>query len=303
MIFLNRRGFSTYIRCPRCEFVLRCGHCDISLTYHRKDATALCHYCGESAEPPDVCPECAFTGIRYSGVGTERVAATAQKVWPEAVVRRMDSDSMRRRTAMAETLAEFREGKTDILVGTQMIAKGHDFPNVTVVGVVDADTALNFPDFRAAERTFQLICQVAGRAGRSAKGGHVVIQTRSPDHYAIRYASKYDFEGFAAEELAARRRLGYPPFGKLARVLCTGTDNAKTADVARQVADLASGCNGVQVLGPAPAPIERIKDRWRWHILIKAPEAEAAEKAVRILAEMKPRGTRVMIDVDPMSLL
>ena len=303
MIFLNRRGFSTLVRCPRCGFALRCSRCDISLTYHKATSRAVCHYCGLETDPPEECPECKFPGIRYMGVGTEKIVDVAERIWPRAVVRRMDSDSMRRRTALEEILSAFRAGEIDILVGTQMIAKGHDFPNVTVVGIVDADTALNFPDFRAAERTFQLICQVAGRAGRSEKGGHVVIQTHNVDHYAIRYASVYDFEGFAEKELAARRQLGYPPFGKLARVLCTAKDQNKAAAAAEVIADRARKCPDIQVLGPAPAPIEKIKEKWRWHILIKAADALAIENAVRLVRAQRVRGAQVIVDVNPMSVL
>ncbi len=210
---------------------------------------------------------------------------------------------MRRRTALVEMLSAFRTGEIDILVGTQMIAKGHDFPNVTVVGIVDADTALNFPDFRAAERTFQLICQVAGRAGRSEKGGHVVIQTHNSDHYAIRYASAYDFEGFAKKELASRRELGYPPFGKLARILCTAKDPKKAASAAEVAAERARKCVDVQVLGPAPAPIERVKEKWRWHVLLKAPESAVIENAIRSVCAKRVRGAQTIVDVDPMSVL
>lgn len=303
MIFLNRRGFSTVVRCPRCGFVLRCSQCDISLTYHKASERTVCHYCGLGGDPPQVCPECAFRGIKYMGVGTEKVAAAAEKTWERAVVRRMDSDSMRRRSALGELLTAFRAGEVDILVGTQMIAKGHDFPNVTVVGIIDADTALNFPDFRAAERTFQLICQVAGRAGRSERGGHVVIQTHNPNHYAVRYASVYDFDGFAEKELEARRELGYPPFGRLARLLCIGTDEDKVAKAAQVVADRARECAGIQVLGPAPAPIAKVKGNWRWHVLLKAASAEAVVDAVRSVGKERVRGSRLIVDVDPMSLL
>lgn len=303
MIFLNRRGFSTLVRCPRCGFALRCSRCDISLTYHKETSRAVCHYCGLETDPPAECPECAFPGIRYIGVGTEKVVAIAKRVWPKAAIGRMDSDSMRRRTALPEMLSAFRSGEIDMLVGTQMIAKGHDFPNVTVVGIVDADTALNFPDFRAAERTFQLICQVAGRAGRSEKGGHVVIQTHNPDHYAIRHAAVYDFEGFAERELAARRELRYPPFGKLARILCMAKDKDKAAAAARQAAERAGICPDIQVLGPAPAPIERVKEKWRWHVLLKTPKPAAIENAVRSVCARRIRGAEMIVDVDPMSLL
>jgi primosomal protein N' (replication factor Y) len=303
MIFLNRRGFSTLVKCPRCGFALRCSRCDISLTYHKSSSRALCHYCGLEADPPKECPECKFPGIRYMGVGTEKVADIAGKVWPRATIRRMDSDSMKKRTALGEILSEFKAGKIDILVGTQMIAKGHDFPDVTVVGVVDADTALSFPDFRAAERTFQLICQVAGRAGRSEKGGHVVIQTHNPDHYAIQYAAEYDFEKFAEKELAARRALGYPPFGKLARILCTAKDQESAAKAAEIAAGRARGYLGIQVLGPAPAPIERVKEKWRWHVLLKAPLEMCIEDVVRSICEERIRGAQIVVDVDPVSVL
>ncbi len=303
MLFLNRRGFSTVVRCPRCGHVLRCVNCEISMTYHKAASRAVCHYCGSETDPPSACPECGFAGVKYMGVGTEKVAAAAEKVWDRAVVRRMDSDTMKKRTALGELLSAFRAGEVDILVGTQMIAKGHDFPNVTVVGIVDADTILTFPDFRAAERTFQLACQVAGRAGRSEKGGHVVIQTDNPEHYAIRYAAVYDFDGFAHEELAARKDLGYPPFGRLARLLCSGEDEERVSAAAVEAAARARDCADVQVLGPAPAPIAKVKGHWRWHVLLKSPDAGAIGRAVRSVGEKPVRGTRMIVDVDPMSLL
>ncbi|MGB2936619.1 MAG: primosomal protein N', partial [Phycisphaerae bacterium] len=214
ILFLNRRGWATHLFCVRCGWVLRCSDCDVGMTYHAKRAVAVCHYCGRTAKPPERCPACSAETINYWGTGTQRVEEEVLKKFPDIRLGRMDSDAMRKRGGHESVLAAFRDGEIDVLLGTQMVAKGLDFPNVTVVGVINADTALSLPDFRANERTFQLICQVAGRAGRGPKGGLVFIQTFQPDHLAIQLAAKHDYEAFARDELQSRRARGYPPFGR-----------------------------------------------------------------------------------------
>jgi len=308
ILFLNRRGFSTFIQCSRCGYVLKCRQCDISMVYHRAREVALCHYCGASVQPPADCPDCGFKGIKYFGAGTERIEDDVRQVFETARVDRMDSDVMRRRGEYRRILGGFRKGEIDILIGTQMIAKGLDFPNVTLVGVINADVALHLPDLRASERTFQLVAQVAGRTGRGPKGGRVVVQTFSPDHYSITAAAAHDYRTFADRELGLRRELGYPPFGRLVRVLVTGTDQGKVLDKAEEIGavlreHLAESQGSV--LGPALAPIGQIKGRHRWHLLVKARSA-AVVRDLLTAADDVLAGTgrvQVAVDVDPLALL
>jgi len=307
ILFLNRRGLNTYISCPRCGFVLRCKRCDVSLVLHRgKPDVARCHHCGHEAQPPEACPSCGLPGIKYRGSGTERVEEEVKSLFRDVGVARMDSDSMGAKGSYDKVLEAFRAGKTRILLGTQMLVKGLDFPNVTLVGVINADTSINMPDFRASERTFQFIAQVAGRAGRGPKGGRVLVQTFSPDHPCIRDAARHDYEAFARRELEERRRHGYPPFTRLARLLFEGrnaglTQARCTATVAAIRA--AGRGKGVSVLGPAPAPIPRIKDRARWHALVKAPDAGSLHAALAGLDRRRAEGVELTVDVDPVSLL
>ncbi|MCY3023160.1 MAG: primosomal protein N' [Planctomycetota bacterium] len=316
ILFMNRRGFATVITCLRCGYTEKCGQCDITLTSHRLGAAPhghreilTCHYCGIAKPVPEFCGGCGAPGVKHWGVGTERVENEVRKVFPGARVARMDSDTMTRRTAYLETLGSFRAGKTDILVGTQMIAKGLDFPNVTLVGVVLADTALHMPDFRSRERTFQLLAQVAGRAGRSAKGGRVVIQTHLPQDPAIRAAVQHDYEAFSLQELQERRAYGYPPYTRLARVLIRGKDQGATRRAAHEVADaLRAACptTGVTILGPAEPPIAKLEGFHRQHILLKAGDGDAlaallAGPAGDVLAKLK--GASAAVDVDPLAML
>ncbi|HYF01036.1 MAG TPA: primosomal protein N' [Planctomycetota bacterium] len=308
LLFLNRRGFLTHVSCPRCGWFLHCGRCDVALTYHRQSDRALCHYCGDAAPMPSSCPACAFGKLQQYGLGTERIEAEIRREFPQFAVARMDSDSMRTRQDYAESIGDFWGGRTDVLVGTQMIAKGMDVPDVTLVGVVSADTAFHVPDFRAAERTFQLVTQVAGRTGRGPKGGRVVVQTHYPQHPAMKAAAAYDLEGFLEHELEARRDLKYPPFGSLVRVLVHGTDPARVEKAAFKAGeDLRKALEGTeaQVLGPALAPMSKLKGRTRMHLLLKAPRLEPVLPRLRTCAAGFPgdRTLQVAIDVDPLSLL
>ncbi len=237
ILLLNRRGFSTHIQCPACGHVVRCPECDIALTHHRTQQIALCHYCDYEVPAPAKCPECGFAGIRYSGLGTQRLEAEVRARFPNVLCLRMDADAMQAHGSHERALAAFRSGKVRILLGTQMIAKGLDFPNVTLVGVINADTALHLPDFRAAERTFQLVTQVAGRTGRGPKGGRVLVQTFSPDHPAIQAAVRHDYAAFAAGELPMRQMLRYPPFARMVRLVIRGPIEPVTAEFARYVAE------------------------------------------------------------------
>jgi len=308
LLFLNRRGFSTFIHCTRCGYVLTCKNCDITLTYHRKENIALCHYCNRVIPPPEVCPDCGAATVKFLGAGTEKVEAEMKKMFPRYSVERMDSDALRTRESYREVLERFASGETRILVGTQMIAKGLDFPNVTVVGVISADTALNLPDFRSGERTFQLIAQVAGRTGRGPKGGVVIVQAYTPEHYSVECSSRHDFDSFAAQELEHRRQLRYPPFGRAARVLLRGRDEKKVAAKAESVAaklrENADACR-CTVLGPVPCPISMIKSNYRFHVIIKSVGSrnlhallDAADKETATTSAVI-----VAVDIDPMSML
>ena len=259
ILLLNRRGFSTHIQCPACGHVVRCEDCDIALTHHRSKEIALCHYCDYEVPAPTECPKCEFGGIRYTGLGTQRLEAEVQRRFPGVPCLRMDTDTMRGHGSHERALAAFRCGKVRILLGTQMIAKGLDFPDVTLVGVINADTALHLPDFRAAERTFHLVTQVAGRTGRGEKGGRVLVQTYSPEHPAIRAAVRHDFAAFAAEELPIREMLRYPPFTEMIRLVIRGPKEQSTgefaADLAKRLgAALEDEGAAARLLGPAPAP-------------------------------------------------
>ncbi len=308
ILFLNRRGFSTLILCPSCKSAIRCERCSVALTWHRARGRAECHYCREDRVPPERCPECSRPGLRYMGVGTEKVEEVIAKLYPGFRTARMDGDTMRGRDAHARLLADLHEGEVDLLVGTQMVAKGHDVPNVTLVGVISADTCLQLKDFRSAERTFQLVAQVAGRAGRGGSPGRVVVQTYNPGHYAIRFACAHDFEGFAQRELELRRQLRYPPFGRLLRVLVEGDPEScvkQCAEEIRKSFDAELTGKGLEFLGPAAAPIARIDQRWRWHILVKGQKpSQLREAAVLVEGKFKGGKTwRVTLDVDPMSML
>ena len=310
ILFLNRRGYSPFIKCPRCGYSLECGRCEITLNYHRHINVVKCHYCGLERRPPPRCPECGNEQIRYGGTGTERVENAVQEMFPDTGILRMDSDTMKTRTAHEETLGEFREGRAQILVGTQMIAKGLDFPSVTTVGVVNSDVSLHLPDFRSRERTFQLLAQVAGRTGRGAAGGRVILQTFLPDDPSIQAAAKHDYERFAEKELQMRRRLRYPPFARMVRFICRGRD---LKAIERYMKDLVDRIkllsqeaeDGSQVLGPAPAPIARIKRRHPQHALMKCPNSTSAHKMLEKLEGHLdgPSGAKVVVDVDPLSML
>lgn len=310
ILFLNKRGFSPFVSCPRCGYVLRCDRCDIALTYHKRYHLALCHYCHGEAQPPEECPDCNGPKMNYFGLGTERIEDEINKYFPEYKSMRMDSDTMKGHDVHEKAFRALKNGEIDILIGTQMIAKGLDFPNVTLVGVISADTILNLPDFRACERTFQLLSQVAGRTGRGDKGGRVVIQSFNPNQYSILAAASHDYEGFADRELEYRRSLGYPPFGVMARIVYSGRskDSVRkrallTAEMLRDIA----GGNGerLDVLGPAPAPISRIRNNFRWHLTLKAASYDGLVDALNRVGGGRGTsgGVREIIDVDPYNML
>jgi len=308
ILFLNRRGFATHLFCVRCGYVAKCPDCDVGMTYHAKAGVMQCHYCGQKAPPPEACPACGAETINYWGTGTQRVEDEVQRKFPDIRLGRMDTDAMRRRGGHESILSAFRDGEIDILLGTQMVAKGLDFPNVTVVGVINADVALSLPDFRANERTFQLITQVAGRAGRGPQGGEVFVQTFRPEHLTIQLAARHDYQTFARDELAARRRLGYPPFGRLARIIVRSQQRQKAHEAIQAVAGRLiepARVAGITVLGPQPCPIAKLSRFWRYHLLLKAPSARALLHFFDgIRADLSPPGNiQMAIDVDPQSTL
>ena len=310
ILLLNRRGFSTTIQCPACGQVVNCPDCDIALTHHRASDRAVCHYCDFQTTPPANCPDCDFEGIRYGGLGTQRLEAEVRARFPDYPCLRMDSDSMQKMGSHEEAFAKFRAGEIKILVGTQMIAKGLDFPNVTLVGVINADTALHFPDFRAAERTFQLVTQVAGRTGRSKRGGRVLVQTLSPEHPAIQAATRHDYRQFAAQELPARQQFNYPPYASMIRIIVRGQDPDPCERFAKQIADslqrvmTALGVNG-RTLGPAPAPIAKLRGKLRYHLLVLSSDFDKLHTAVKQATDgtQPPDGVQWVIDVDPWDML
>ena len=310
ILLLNRRGFSTSIQCPQCGHVVKCDDCDIALTHHREKDHVRCHYCDYQATAPARCPECQFDAIRYAGLGTQKLEAEVRRRFPEASVLRMDSDSMQRPGSHEQALAQFRAGAVQILVGTQMIAKGLDFPNVTLVGVINADTALHFPDFRSAERTFQLVTQVAGRTGRGDKGGRVLVQTFSPEHPAIQAAARHDYSAFAANELPIRQQFGYPPYGRMIRLVVQGPQEKTAEDFSEQLSDqlataIAQSVETVRLLGPAAAPISKLRGRFRFHLLLQAANGKTLRSLVAATVQgiKCPGDLQLMIDVDPLSLL
>ncbi|MEZ6006628.1 MAG: primosomal protein N' [Planctomycetota bacterium] len=307
ILFHNRRGYATSVACPRCGHVLACSHCSVSLTYHRSGHSAICHLCGHGERLPPACPECALPTMDFHGLGTQTIEEELARRLPDARVERMDSDTMTRRGSHESVLERFGRGEIDVLLGTQMIAKGLDFPNVLLVGVVAADTLLALPDFRSAERTFDLLAQVAGRAGRGERGGRVVIQTRRPDHAAIRLAADEDMAAFAERELADRKLFGYPPHRRLLRVLVRARDEARADEHAQLARDalVAGAVNTTQILGPAAPLRAKIQGWHRRHVLVKATDHREIGRLLDVLRSLPrpPKGIEIAWDVDPLSLV
>jgi primosomal protein N' (replication factor Y) len=310
ILLLNRRGFSTHIQCFKCGNVEKCRRCDISLVHHRDRNVAICHFCDLEVPPPEQCSKCGEATMNFHGLGTERLEQEVRAKFTGYACQRMDTDSMRGRGSHERVLSAFRRGEMKILLGTQMIAKGLDFPGVTLVGVVNADTALNIPDFRASERTFQLVAQVAGRTGRGELPGRVLVQTFAPGHPAIQAATRHDFVAFAASELPHRREHGYPPYAHLARVIVRSTREPAAKSYSEALANrlnaiVAGGPTGLRVLGPAPAPVTRVKNFFRYHFQLQGPEEIALAQFLRptIAAAPPPRHVEIAVDVDPLAML
>ena len=306
ILFLNRRGFATFVLCRACGHSFRCPHCAVSLTYHRHSDRLTCHYCGYVRRVPEACPECKTNGaIVRKGLGTERVADAIAAEFPQARVARLDRD-VASGAKIEAVLARVARREVDILVGTQMVTKGHDFPGVTLVGVLCADTGLDLPDFRASERTFQLLAQVAGRAGRGERAGRVIVQTYRPGASAVVAAAAHDYVRFFEAESTSRGELGYPPHGRLIAVRIDGGDEHAVAGAARKLADVgeAMGLAGVELRGPVPAPLEKLRNRTRWQIWLRGTDRAALRRVARAMAATDvATGVRVVLDVDPMSSL
>ena len=307
ILFLNRRGFSTSMICEACGHVCTCPDCSISLTYHRAAERLVCHICGHSAKAPKACPKCYDPKIRFSGMGTQKVEETLKKIFPKARIARMDADSMTRKDAYRETLGAFKEGKIDILVGTQMIAKGLHFPNVTLVGIVNADLGLHVPDFRAGERTFQLLTQVAGRAGRGEMEGEVYVQTFTPFSPSIQFARHHDFQGFMEQEMEFREKFAYPPFGRMVMITLRGTVRERVEFSAQTLSRKlkAAAAQDIAVSEGVPAPLEKAKTYYRFQVSLRGPSSlKLARLAKEVLSVLTmPEDVFVAVDVDPLHLM
>jgi primosomal protein N' (replication factor Y) len=309
VLLLNRRGFSSFVMCRECGYVAKCPNCDISLTLHMDSHSLRCHYCGHEEAIPHICPSCQSRKIRYYGTGTEKVEQTLKAVLPQARVLRMDVDTTRRKGAHGRILKQFGDGDADILLGTQMIAKGLDFPNVTLVGVINADTALGLPDFRASERTFQLLTQVSGRAGRADKPGQVLIQTYNPDHYAIQLAQHHDYERFFAMEMHMRHEGNYPPYFFTFKLTVSHEDEDKAAKAVYRLADMLKGHLSDQaiILGPTRGAIARVKRRYYYQIVIKYKKEPALKASLEEMLETTQissrSGYQIAFDREPLSFI
>ena len=310
LVLLNRRGFSTFLLCRSCGHRAACPNCDVTLTYHKSEARLTCHYCGHQERVPRACQNCEGAFIHYVGEGTEQIEAVLKERYPQLRIARLDRDTTRKRGAFERLLGQFAIGDLDLMVGTQMIAKGHDFHNVTLVCVISVDAGLSIPDFRSAERTFQLLTQVAGRAGRGEEPGRVILQSYHPEHYALEYARDQVYEKFYEHEIHFRQEMRYPPFVALINILIHHSEYAKAATVAAEFARLlktADAERALRILGPAPAPISRIKGEHRLQVLIKTKNRRVAREALDVaMLGLKEAGydlRMLNVEVDPVSLM
>ncbi len=310
ILFLNRRGFSTFVICRDCGYTMKCPECNIALTYHSRNERLICHYCGFTVRNPEKCPSCESKNIRHFGVGTQKIEEEIRNKFPESSVIRMDIDTIGYKNAHEEILNRFKNEKIDIMVGTQMIAKGHDFPNVTLVGVLAADSMLNTGDFRANERTFQLLTQVAGRAGRGDKAGRVIVQTYNTEEYSILAACRQDFISFYSQEILIRERLGYPPFNNIGVVTFSGRKDRRVFELAKNTKEILSDENSADftVLGPSRCPIPKIAGKYRWRMVVKAGDREYLTDRLTVLSDkvwktIKDEDISMSIDINPYNML
>ena len=306
LLLLNRRGYAPFLLCHDCGAALRCPNCDITLTYSQVQRSLRCHYCDFHQSPPNSCERCSGVRLLPEGMGTERLEEEIRQNFPDARVARMDRDTTSRKGAHHRLVEQMMAGEIDVLIGTQMIAKGHDFPAVTLVGVLNADTALNLPDFRSAERVFSLLSQVAGRAGRGDRPGRVMIQTYAADNYALDYVARHDYKGFAELELSQRQALAYPPFGYLVHLVLSGNDENKVHSAAEQICvNLTPGAADVEILGPAPCLLPRLRNKHRVQILLKSKQRDPLRRKIEQLGRFRsklPAGVVLTIDVDPVDM-
>lgn len=305
LLFLNKRGFDTFLVCADCGYNFRCPNCAVSLKNHAAEGVIKCHYCNYSQKALPACPTCSGNRILSYGVGTQKLEAEIKKLFPDSRIQRMDSDTTKAKGAQEKILQRLGQREIDILVGTQMITKGHDFPFITLVGVISADTSLNVPDFRAGEKTFQQLTQVAGRGGRGATPGRVIIQTFNPQHYALKHVQNHDYKSFYEEEIAFRKDLKYPPFGRIINLRLSATKKENLFDQAKLLGNMAKKMSSrygynVQIIGPAESPLAKIKNRWRWQMLLKSENSNALHQLAReLLQKMRKSTVKITIDVDP----
>jgi primosomal protein N' (replication factor Y) len=316
LLFLNRRGFASYPVCAACGEALKCRNCDITLTLHQKDNAYKCHLCGFSLPSVAVCGNCGSASIKRLGMGTEKIETTIKGLFPEARVARMDRDTMTRKGALVKLLKGLRNQETDILIGTQMVAKGHDFPNITLVGIICADLSLSFPDFRAGELTFQVLAQVAGRAGRGERPGRVILQTYSPDHFSVTAATDHDFMKFYNQEISFRKAFKYPPFSRMIQLKISGRDREKTRQQAVAIGKMCDAlkkqnsdfAQWIDILGPIEAPISKKANRFRWQMIVKSEGIDLLHRFVRTLIfenglHLSGNPVKIAIDVDPFFMM
>ena len=307
ILFLNRRGYSQTVICRDCGYVAKCENCDVSLTYHSEENCLKCHYCGAKYHMLPACPECGGTHIRYVGTGTQKIEGELKSLYPSARILRMDNDTTNGKEGHYKILKQFSERKADILVGTQMVAKGHDFPAVTLVGILDADMSLHFSDYRSGERTFQLVTQVAGRSGRAEEKGEVVLQTFDPDNYILRFATQYDYEGFYEHEIAMRAATMFPPFAKIVRVMVSGGNEKETLSALKEVYDRLNGVyrehsESFLIFNKMHAPIKYIKNSFRYQVLMRLTDASVLKEIYAACAEVKPKNVLVWVEENPANL-
>ncbi len=307
ILFLNRRGYASFVLCRSCGEVIKCDNCDISMTYHHDKDKLICHYCGAARKVPKYCPNCSSKYIKDFGIGTERIEKEVKKLFPEAVVARMDHDTTTKKGSHRKILNKLENNEIDILIGTQMVAKGHDYPNISLVGVITADTIMNLPDFRSSERTFQLMTQVAGRTGRGKKQGKVAIQTYNPEHYSILAAKEHDYDYFYEQEIILRKALKYPPFTNLVNITVVHQKKNKAEKAAKKLYNHLKGYKINKMVGPSPAPIERIRGRYRVQLLLKfsdiADRTNVLNKLKEEFLKNMSMNVKYNIDVDPISML
>jgi primosomal protein N' (replication factor Y) (superfamily II helicase) len=313
LIFLNRRGFSNFLQCGACGYVVRCSYCSVTLTFHKNQKSACCHHCNFRTTATELCPKCGNSTLAGVGAGTEQIEETLQRLLPSSRISRMDRDTTSKRGSQEELIRRWEKGEIDILIGTQMITKGHDVTGVTLVGALLADLSLNLPDFRAGERTFQLLSQVAGRSGRGDHPGTVIVQTYAPDHYAIQHLISHDYKAFFASEVEFRRALNYPPFSRLVCIKLDGPKldqvEAKAKMLGAALRDRMATSSGareqIEILGPAPAPIQKLRNRYRWQLLLKGKQNSFLLRLAKQARDLVPRsaGVRLHIDVDPYNML